>query len=261
MYIKAQKHTKGNRKMYEIIICDDNEGFIKYMERMLLEGGLALETVNFYEYKSGERLVEKLPEHAKVDLLILDMQMEGLDGNQTAKRFRKQFPLSLLVFCSGVCQPTVTSFEVLPFRYLLKEYTDKRMLEEIKNVIEELKNRAEEIYVVGHYYKDTIRLKPEEITYISIAKHGSQIHTNSKIMKYELEDKIMCKQKVDELYDKLKAYGFAYAHNSYIVNLRYVKRISATELELQDNVILSISRSKEKNFRADFAKYLAGKYI
>ena len=101
------------------------------LERMLLEGGLALETVNFYEYKSGEQLVEKLPEHAKVD----------------------------------------------------------------------------------------------------------------------------------ELYDRLKAYGFAYAHNSYIVNLRYVKRISATELELQDNVILSISRSKEKNFRADFAKYLAGKYI
>lgn len=247
--------------MYEIVICDDDSLFIKYMERILISGGLSSETVNFYEYQSGEELIEELPGHTKVDLLILDMQMGGLDGNQTAKRFRQQFPLSLLVFCSGVCQPTVKSFEVLPYRYLLKEYTDEHMLDEVKNIVLELKNKTEEIYITGHYHRDTIRIKPEEITYISIAKHGSEIHVNSQIMKYKSDDKIICKQKVEELYGMLRVFGFEYAHNSYIVNFRYVKRIGVTELELNDNTILSISRSKQKKFRADFAKYLAKKYV
>lgn len=118
----------------------------------------------------------------------------------------------------------------------------------------------EETFIMGHYYKNTIRLKPEEITYISIEKHGSQIHVTSQVMKYQFEGKILSKQRVGELYDKLKDHDFAYAHNSYIVNLRYVKQITAAELELRGGIILSIARSKEKEFRAAFAKWLAGKY-
>lgn len=46
----------------------------------------------------------------KFDCLILDVAMPGMDGNETARDFREQFPDTLLVFCSGVCVPTVESY-------------------------------------------------------------------------------------------------------------------------------------------------------
>jgi len=36
------------------------------------------------------------------DLLIVDVQMPGINGNETARQFRKQFPDTVLVFCSGI---------------------------------------------------------------------------------------------------------------------------------------------------------------
>lgn len=246
--------------MYEIIICDDDAIFINYIKKMLLEGGLNTECVNFYEYYSGEELLEDLAKHEAVDLLILDMQMKKMDGDQTAKKFREKFPATILVFCSGKCQPTFKSFEVLPYRYLLKEFTDAHMFTAINEIVKEIKVRKKKTLITGQYFENTIRLFPEEIIYISVARHGSQIHINSEIKKYDFEEQVFNKQKVEELYDILKEEGFAYAHNSYIVNLRYVKRVTVTELEFLDGTRLSIARSKAKNFRAAFAQWLGRKY-
>ena len=58
----------------------------------------------------------------------------------------------------------------------------------------------------------------------------------------------------------LKSFGFEYAHNSYIVNLNYIKRMTTQELQMSDGTILSIARSKEKDLRAAFAKHMAQKY-
>ncbi len=246
--------------MYQVAICDDDKRFVQYLKRIVLSSGLDEREVSFYEYYSGEELIERCAEQDNIDLLILDMQMKELDGNETAKQFRKRFPTSILVFCSGSCQPTVRCFESAPFRYLLKGHTDASIQREMKTIIQEIKNRKIEPFIVGNRYCNTVKLKPEEILYIAIAKHGSSIHVCPHIKKYEFENNLTCKERVEELYSVLKDFGFAYAHNSYIVNLRYVKRKTATELELSDGTILSVSRSKEKELRAKLARSMAKKY-
>ncbi|TCL57604.1 LytTR family two component transcriptional regulator [Kineothrix alysoides] len=246
--------------MYHVAICDDDKRFVQYVKRMILNCELNENEVFFHEYYSGEELIEGCTAQENVDLLILDMQMRQLDGNETAKQFRKSFPTSILVFCSGVCRPTVECFESAPFRYLLKSYTDARINQEMRIIIKEMKERKEEPYIVGNWYYNTVKLKPQEILYIAIAKNGSSIYICPNIKKYDFESSITCKERVDELYCVLKDYGFAYAHNSYIVNLRYIKRKTITELELTDGTILSIARSKEKELRMELAKSMAKKY-
>lgn len=112
--------------MYNIVICDDDINFITYMKEMILQCGLSQQEVEFYDALSGEECIHVVQRMGSCDLLILDMQMEGMDGHTTAKCFRKSFPDSLLVFCSGVLQPTDESFKVTPFRYLQKSYHDKK---------------------------------------------------------------------------------------------------------------------------------------
>lgn len=246
--------------MYYIAVCDDNADYIKYMRGMLLKSGIKEEEVVFYEYDSGEEFIKSLDDLNKIDLLILDMQMKKLNGNETARLFRNQFPSSVIVFCSGVSLPTVECFETTPFRYLLKSYTDERMLRELCAIVKEVKNKQVEPVVIGTWKYSLVKLRLEEILYISIARNGSNIYVNPKIMKYEFENHISSKKRLPVIYEELHDFGFEYAHNSYIVNLNHIKRKTTKELELSDGTILSIARSKEKALRVAFARYKGGKY-
>ncbi len=246
--------------MYNIAICDDDLIFIQYIKNIILASGLEEKNVIFYEYYSGEELILSLGKDIEYDLLILDMQMGNMDGNRTAKLYREKYINTTLVFCSGKVKPTVKSFEVTPFRYLLKQYGDSRMLREMKPIIEKIKNVEKEPYIIGFNHYNSVKLKPSEILYIAVSKHGSDIYMCSNVIHYEFERKIKSKEKVKDLHLVLKNHGFVYVHNSYIVNLKYIKIKTNTELELVDGTVLTIARSKEKELRKALAEYLGLKY-
>lgn len=237
--------------MYQIGICDDDPVFIEYMKRLFRE---AQPEIIFLEYLSGEELIQDMQRHETYDLLILDMQFSGMDGNKTAKEFRKLFPDTFLVFCSGVCLPTVESFETTPYRYWLKEYTEERMRQEIEEVLRKMEKSRIMPFVMGKKGNQMVRLSPEQISYIAITKKGTELHCGNSNERYTSS------KRLPEFYEQLHPFGFAYAHNSYIVNLKFVAVVSATELELINGEKLTVSRSRAKEFKKAFAISLAQKY-
>lgn len=97
-----------------------------------------------------------------------------------------------------------------------------------------------------------------EIMYIEISKRGTKVHT---LNKGGLVEKVYsCKKSLDFLYELFKESNFAYAHNSYIVNLKYVKKLYSEELKLVDGQVLSVSRTKIKNLRKQVTEYFERKY-
>ena len=79
--------------MYNIIICDDDRAFVDYIKGVMAKSGMDKGEILFSEYYSGEELVQGIRNRNRCDLLILDMQMEGLDGHETAARFREVGPV------------------------------------------------------------------------------------------------------------------------------------------------------------------------
>lgn len=262
--IHVYQRQRSENTMYHIALCDDSIIFINYMKTIIktvvTSIGLDLNMITFYEYHSGEELIQSFNKKIDYDLLILDMQMGKLNGNETAKLFRVKYPNTTLVFCSGKVQPTVESFEVTPFRYLLKQYGDKRMLSEMKPVIEKMISMKSVPSITCVYKNNAIKLKPNEIIYIALTRRGSNLYVLPSGINYGVEKYIRSNEKVKNLYLILKDHGFMYAHNSYIVNLNYIKRKTTSELELIDGTVLSIARSKEKALRIALAVNLAQKY-
>ncbi len=237
--------------MYYIGICDDDPVFIDYIKRLFND---VCTDIEFLVYLSGEDLIKDIPNREKYDLLILDVAMPGMDGNETAKKFRKQFPNTLLVFCSGVCMPTVESFETTPYRYWLKQYTEEKMRHEVEGVLCKLRKSKIAPSILGKKDNQLIKLSVEQISYISIAKRGTEIYCGNSKEKYTSS------KKLTEFYAELKDYGFAYAHNSYIVNLKYVAIAGPKELEFINGEKLTISRARSKAFLDAFVMRLAEKY-
>lgn len=60
--------------MYYVGICDDDPIFIEYIKRLICAGN---EKVEFYEYLSGEELIEDMQKQERYDLLILDVCLPG----------------------------------------------------------------------------------------------------------------------------------------------------------------------------------------
>lgn len=241
---------------YHIAICDDDPAYIKYAEDLFLEGKGNKEQLVFYEYISGEELLNDLEAVEKYDLLFLDVQLSGMDGNATARRFREKFPDSLLVFCSGVYLPTPESFEVLPFRYLLKSYSKERMGEEFKQIFEQMRKIKPMPLLFGKRDHKNFRIPLVYVEYIEIARRGTVIHTYENGETYSYFSNV----RIAEHYANLRNFGFAYAHSSYIVHLNTISIITAAEIELISGERLSISRSHSRIFKEKFADYLSQKY-
>lgn len=245
--------------MYIVAICDDNFVYTDYIEKLIFKAAdCPKEEFIIYKYKSGEDFINSFSEGINYDLVIMDMQMGRMDGQDTAVEFRKKYRNEVLVFCSGICHPTVKSFEVSPYRYLLKEYTDEKMISEFKKILEEVK-RTRVYSDIAITYRNEFRVVPaKDIVYVSIRKHGSWVYTYEH--KKHLVKENICNKTITMLYDELDSGMFEYVHNSYFVNLAHVKSIYAKEIQLSGGIKLSISKSREKAFREKFAVYLARRY-
>lgn len=242
--------------MYHIVICDDDTLFIEHMKDLLLRAGLPSETCKFYSYLSASEFEADFQNFYTVDLLILDIQLPDVNGTIFAKAFREKFPSSTLVFCSGKQSPTPESFESEPYRYLLKEWSDEHMVEKLTSIVAHIQTEKAEPFIHAGWYSTQLKLPASEIMYIARGRGCSKIYVSKKSPYYTYNDKILCKNSLSDLHALLHDFYFAYAHNSYLVNLQHVTYLNKTELTLSDNSMLTISRSRQKEFQAMFFRYM-----
>ncbi len=242
--------------MYRIALCDDDIEYIEYLENKIK---FILNDADKYlicKYLSGEDFLKALD--SDFDLVILDMQMGKIDGITAALKFRKQNQNAVLVFCTGVQLPKPEFFDVQPFRYLMKNYTESKIDRELKNIIEKMVENKKESFLVVLSDGKMSKIPINNITYISNLKRGCCIHTFSK--KDNQCREIVSNKKLIDTYEELKEQFFEYAHNSYIVNFRAIIGIRNDVITLEDLTTLNISRSKKAKFHSRFANYLGGKY-
>lgn len=245
--------------MYHVAVCDDDKVFVSYIREILSRAkGTNQYQFQIYEFYSGEELVNGLDANMHLDLLILDMELGGIDGDETARIFREKFKDTVLVFCSGVRAPTVKSFKVTPYRYLLKSYSDAQFVCEMKEILSEIEKKSKEEYIVGHYRSNMIRINIKDILYAENAKRGSKITVCHDCEAAKFEGQILVDDKLDALVNKY--YEFAFAHNSYIINIRHIEKIIGNEVYLDNHECLSVSRTYQKEFRQIFTKSIAEKY-
>lgn len=242
--------------MYHIAVCDDDGIFREYIIKII---NLAKddEEIKIYEFSSGEELLRNL-DNKYYDLLILDKQLGGIDGDETARQFRKKFPNTILVFCSGIFFPTVKSFRATPFRYILKSDSQMELVSEMKEILREVKRNLYEEFIAGHYRNSTIKVRIKNILYIENAKRGSRVIVDSKSEEAKFKEQILVREKLGEISNRFS--NLVFAHRSYIVNINRVKYVIKNELVLDTEERLSISRAYQKSFREAHIESMMNRY-
>ena len=251
LYSKGMRimNYKGD-ELYWIAICDDEKESVEEIVDILMEGELEPGEFKISVFSSGEELLNA--NVSRYDLLILDIMFPGENGRAIAEKYRRRNKDGLFVFCTGKASPIPDDFKYQPYRYMRKDHAN-RLRTDLLDTVEEMYRRRSKHQVRLSVGKIQLLVNIEDIVYMEIAKNGCHVHY------YNNEEElctVKAKEKIKSLYPQLFSYGFEFAHNSYLVNCRYLKWWGYHELELINGVKISIIRAREKAFKEACIKYI-----
>lgn len=94
------RFPQDNRVKGEVLIVDDTPEIRQYLRRLLELDRYQVETAS-----SGEEAVRHIANGCTAALVLLDMQMPGMDGLETLRCLRELRPELKVIMCSGVDDP------------------------------------------------------------------------------------------------------------------------------------------------------------
>lgn len=245
--------------MYNIAVCDDNREFLEIMKRTIEDNSEYTSDMIINTFLNGKELLGSGIE--KYNLVILDMQMDSMNGYMTAKEMRRKNDEAVLAFCSGVVMPQPEHFEVQPYRYLLKKINTDKMQKNISDLLIEMKQRKKNSMAEVVYDGKAYRVNISDIIYIERLKRGSKLVIGKKDKRNEITTKeILSNERLEEWYQQISGDGFEFVNKSYIVNMQKIISIEKYDILMINNRILSVTRTYRQKFHERFSHYFSKKY-
>lgn len=217
--------------MYRFAVCDDNPVDAAYVVGLIGEWNKTAKLpLKIEQYPSAEAFLFAYEEDNSIDVLFLDIEMGSMSGVELAKRLRQSGAGLQIIFITGYMEYIAEGYDVEALHYLIKPVTGGKLGAVLDRAVERLKMRENTLTLT--LADGVARLPLYEIQYLEVQKNYVTIHA---------DEEYSVKRTLNELAEELNE-SFYRIHRSYIVNLRFVKRISRAEVTLKDGTVLPLSR-------------------
>lgn len=214
-----------------IAICDDSTKDAQFVQNLLQKWADHQQLEVYSEcFPSAESFLFRYAEDKTWDILLLDIEMESMDGVTMAKKVRQDNETVQIVFITGYSDYIAEGYEVFALHYLMKPVNEEKLIGVLNRALEKLKQneRCMNLELSG----EMIRIPLYEIRYLNVRQNYVTIHGRQE---YTLKRSLAAFEK--ELDERFFRVG-----RSLILNLRYIRRVAKTEVVLSDGTSLPLPR-------------------
>ena len=159
--------------MIHIAIVDDEKVIREQIKKMIEKKQIDCEIDT---YGMGEELLKA---GRGYDIVFLDIQMQGMNGIDTAKALRKKTDNTVLIFITGVKEYVFDAFDVAAFHYLIKPIEEHKFSEVYERAVLEVGKRKQQ--TKGKLFVKTrsrnVTFNQSDILYIESRAKKVEIHT------------------------------------------------------------------------------------
>jgi len=229
----------------KILVVDDEQLARARVTRMLTTLGYK----DILEATNADEAIEIVREN-ELDLVLLDINMPGVSGIELGHELKYLKNSIAIIFQTAYQEHALEAFEIGALGYLVKPFSIDQLSTTLSRVVKQ--KESEGSYKLmskngEHYYL----LKPEDIFYVKADLTEVMLRTSSGFS--------YSSQKISDLENKLKNYGFIRIHRSYLINPDKIKEmitIEQSKLRFSFNGIsdtIESSKDGAKEFRNLFS--------
>lgn len=225
-----------------IEIYDDEQIYLENMNLLCRQyaerTGTSCEIYLFHSEK------ELLKNNEKLDVLFLDIRLNGLNGLDIQELLWQRNENScFIVYMTNYSEYANEAYNINVIGFLNKPVT----YDMAERVLNKAKRNKEELNILFEYAGKSVRSR--DILYLKASSPFVKIYFLSG-------NNIPERSKIQEWMEKLKEYGFFRIHYSYIINMAYVQKYTKQYVIIYKMIKIPISRRRYKEFEKAYEEYL-----
>jgi len=217
----------------KIAICDDERSQREYLKKLVSDWGrLNFHALEIREFDSAEAFLFDYEADSSVDILLLDIQMERMDGITLAKTLRCKNNHIQIIFITGYAEFISEGYDVSALHYLMKPVSAEKLSKVLDRAVNIL--LLPQRSTVFESENGKVRIPIDDIMLAEAFAHEVEITLKTG-------EKQRVKAGISEV-EKTLGSGFFRCHRSYIVGLNFVRRISRISVELGNGAEIPLAR-------------------
>lgn len=234
--------------MIEIGICDDSAE----QGRMLCDAagacmGSAQAAYRCMLFENSRALLYEIQDGHCFDLLLLDIEMPGMNGIELTEQIRSLLPDVLIIFVSAYEKYVYDSFRVQPFRFVPKSRSGEMLELALEDAVREIR-RNENLFYLVENQQGIEKLPVRSIVYIWHREKYAYFEKTSG-------GQAKVRKTLKQVYGELPKESFVWLDRSYICNLFHIESIQGDSVKLSTGEILQISRDKAAALKSQVREY------
>ena len=230
--------------MIHIAICDDEQEFVSEMKALLERYAKEKQReIRISSFENGLALTKQYDK--TIDLIFLDIQMDGMDGLKTAEQIRALDEEVSIIFLTSLKQYALEGYQYRAENYIVKPMKYIRLKVELDRWME--KQQKKNPFIVVENDKGTFKVALNTLHYIETYKRNLILHTD--------KEEILSYRKMSDMEEELRPYGFFLCHRGFLVNMGYVKQVEKLDVHLTFGETIYVSKPKKKEFMEAMAAY------
>lgn len=225
------------KEKIKIYICDDNIEFADSVEK---EIKLCLADKQKYEAKIFDNGISLLNEFdiQVPDVVFLDIDMPEMDGFEVASQIQKRKEETIIIFVTSHDDMVYNSYKYHPFWFIRKSHMHdfETMVTNLLNRLDTESKRKKSLFNLKIENR-VIEIDINTVTYIESYKNDIIIHDR-------INEKRQVRCKISEAEKQLYNSKIIRIQNGYLVNCRFISKVTSRDVILTDGTHLSLSRSR-----------------